>query len=80
MLHGLHSDSIPCIGMRIKNCAQKNVAKPFISEMSYSPYLLMKYNCYINTEYCASLKRIKCIYISIYIKDMIVQGCSQSEG
>ena len=36
------------------------------SVVPHSPYLLTKYNCYINVEVCASIKAIKYIHKYIY--------------
>ncbi len=32
----------------------------------YNPYLLLKYNCHINVEHCASVKSVKYIYKYVY--------------
>ena len=38
----------------------------------YHPYLLLKYNCHINTEICASIKSIKYLF-NMSTKVMIVR-------
>ncbi|CAN6555560.1 unnamed protein product [Malus baccata var. baccata] len=82
MIHGpcgIHNPQSPC--MKNGRSCKRKYPKPFAPVtvqgndsypiyqswvIPYNPWLLLRYDCHINVEICASIKSVKCLYKYVY--------------